>query len=83
MVEIGKFNTLTVVKIVDFGVYLDGGERGEKEMFLYATKIAKSREIDFYQVVNDDKENYLKQKQNTREDSGIISTPIKDRKSVV
>lgn len=29
MVEIGKFNTLTVVKIVDFGVYLDGGERGE------------------------------------------------------
>ncbi len=29
MVEIGKFNTLTVVKVVDFGVYLDGGERGE------------------------------------------------------
>ena len=29
MVEIGKFNTLIVVKIVDFGVYLDGGERGE------------------------------------------------------
>ena len=27
--EIGKYNTLTVVKIVDFGVYLDGGERGE------------------------------------------------------
>lgn len=29
MVEIGKFNTLTVIKIVDFGIYLDGGERGE------------------------------------------------------
>lgn len=29
MVEIGKYNNLTVVKIVDFGVYLDGGERGE------------------------------------------------------
>lgn len=29
MVEIGKYNTLTVVKVVDFGVYLDGGERGE------------------------------------------------------
>ena len=29
MVEIGRFNTLTVVKIVDFGIYLDGGERGE------------------------------------------------------
>ncbi|MEG0796126.1 MAG: S1-like domain-containing RNA-binding protein [Odoribacter sp.] len=29
MIEIGKYNTLTVVKIVDFGVYLDGGEWGE------------------------------------------------------
>lgn len=29
MIEIGKYNTLTVVKIVDFGVYLDGEERGE------------------------------------------------------
>lgn len=29
MVEIGKYNTLTVVKVVDFGVYLDGGEWGE------------------------------------------------------
>lgn len=29
MIQIGKYNTLTVVKIVDFGVYLDGEERGE------------------------------------------------------
>ncbi len=29
MVEIGKFNNLKVVKHVDFGVYLDGGELGE------------------------------------------------------
>lgn len=29
MIEIGKYNTLTVVKAVDFGVYLDGEERGE------------------------------------------------------
>jgi len=29
MVEIGKFNKLKVVKHVDFGVYLDGGELGE------------------------------------------------------
>lgn len=29
MVEIGKYNVLTVVKVVDFGVYLDGGEQGE------------------------------------------------------
>lgn len=29
MIQIGKYNTLTVVKVVDFGVYLDGEERGE------------------------------------------------------
>ena len=29
MLQIGKFNTLIVVKVVDFGVYLDGGEKGE------------------------------------------------------
>jgi predicted RNA-binding protein (virulence factor B family) len=29
MVEIGKCNNLTVVKIVDFGIYLDGGQDGE------------------------------------------------------
>lgn len=28
-VEIGKLNTLRVVKIVEFGAYLDGGNRGE------------------------------------------------------
>ena len=30
MIEIGKYNTLTVVKIVDFGVYLDGGEEWDE-----------------------------------------------------
>lgn len=29
MIKIGKFNTLRVVKSVDFGVYLDGSEAGE------------------------------------------------------
>lgn len=29
MVKIGKYNTLAVVKNVDFGAYLDGGEAGE------------------------------------------------------
>ncbi|CCZ09382.1 MULTISPECIES: CvfB family protein [Culturomica] len=29
MIEIGKYNTLTVIKAVDFGVYLDGEDRGE------------------------------------------------------
>lgn len=28
-IELGKFNRLTVVKTVDFGMYLDGGEAGE------------------------------------------------------
>lgn len=28
-IELGKFNTLRVVKVVDFGMYLDGGEEGE------------------------------------------------------
>lgn len=29
MVELGRVNQLTVVKLVDFGLYLDGGEQGE------------------------------------------------------
>ena len=29
MIEIGKYNSLRVVKFVDFGIYLDGEERGE------------------------------------------------------
>ncbi|MDR0982656.1 MAG: GntR family transcriptional regulator [Culturomica sp.] len=29
MIKIGGYNTLRVVKVVDFGVYLDGEERGE------------------------------------------------------
>lgn len=28
-IELGKFNQLEVVKLVDFGMYLDGGEEGE------------------------------------------------------
>ena len=28
MVEIGKYNTLKIVKDLDFGVYLDGGNGG-------------------------------------------------------
>ena len=29
MVELGKYNQLTIVKELDFGIYLDGGEKGE------------------------------------------------------
>ena len=28
-IELGKFNRLEIVKEVDFGLYLDGGEEGE------------------------------------------------------
>ena len=31
-IELGKFNQLEVVKEVDFGVYLDGGEEGPPVM---------------------------------------------------
>ena len=29
MIKLGDYNTLRVVKSVDFGLYLDGGENGE------------------------------------------------------
>ena len=29
MIKLGDYNTLRVVKHVDFGLYLDGGEAGE------------------------------------------------------
>ena len=38
-IELGKFNQLEVVKEVDFGVYLDGGEEGE---ILLPTRYAKT-----------------------------------------
>ena len=38
-IELGKFNQLEVVKEVDFGVYLDGGEEGE---ILLPTQIGRA-----------------------------------------
>ncbi|MFT3740676.1 MAG: S1 RNA-binding domain-containing protein [Breznakibacter sp.] len=29
MLNVGRYNTLNVVKRVDFGLYLDGGDKGE------------------------------------------------------
>ena len=43
----------------------------EDEMFLYASSIQKLRELDLYEVAQDDKNNYLKDKENIREDSGV------------
>lgn len=33
-IELGKFNQFEVVKQVDFGMYLDGGEEGEILLFI-------------------------------------------------
>lgn len=51
------------------------------DMFFYATKIEKSREIDLYQIVVDDKENYLKDKPNIQDDSGVVPFTIGNYKS--
>ena len=40
----GKYNTLKVVKFVDFGVYLDGGEMGE--ILLPARYVPETCEVD-------------------------------------
>lgn len=48
------------------------------EMFIYASRISKERMVDFYQVVQDDKERYISEKQNTRDDTGIVQTKIND-----
>lgn len=41
------------------------------EMFMYATTIEKVREIDLYEIVNNDKTSYFKDKENIRDDTGI------------
>ena len=46
------------------------------EMFMYATTIEKARELDLYEVVNDDKTSYFKDKENIRDDTGITKTKI-------
>lgn len=48
------------------------------EMFIYSSHISKERMVDFYQIVQDDKERYISEKQNIRDDSGIIQTNVND-----
>ncbi|MEX1002158.1 MAG: S1-like domain-containing RNA-binding protein [Crocinitomicaceae bacterium] len=47
MVEIGKTNTLRVVKEVDFGLYLDGGEE-QGEILLPTRYIPEGAEVDHF-----------------------------------
>ncbi len=44
MVNVGKYNTLRIVKEVDFGVYLDGGEAGE--ILLPAKYVPQEAHVD-------------------------------------
>lgn len=48
------------------------------EMFIYCSRISKERMVDFYQIVQDDKERYMSEKQNIRDDSGIVQTKVHD-----
>lgn len=47
MIEIGKINTLKVVKEVDFGLYLDGGDEFG-EILLPARYVADDMEVDHF-----------------------------------
>lgn len=46
MIEIGKMNTMKVVKEVDFGLYLDGGDLGE--ILLPTRYVPAGTEVDHY-----------------------------------
>lgn len=46
MLEIGKINTLKVVKEVDFGLYLDGGEKGE--ILIPQRYVPEGTEVDHF-----------------------------------
>ena len=51
MLQVGKFNKLKVVKTVDFGVYLDGGEKGEillPRKFVPEQSCSEGGEIDVF-----------------------------------
>lgn len=53
----------------------------QDEMYMYATTIEKKRELDLYEVASDDKTEYFKDKENIRDDSGIIQTTINNYKA--
>ena len=40
-IKLGDYNTLTIVKAVDFGLYLDGGDEGEMQRFLSSCSLPK------------------------------------------
>lgn len=53
----------------------------QDEMYMYATTIEKMRELDLYEVSSDDKTHYFKDKENIRDDTGIVQTTLNNYKS--
>lgn len=53
----------------------------QDDMYMYASTISKARELDLYEVASDDKKNYLKDKENIRDDSGILETTVDNNKA--
>lgn len=53
----------------------------QDEMYMYATTIGKMRELDLLEVATDDKTEYFKDKENIRDDSGIVQTTINNYKA--
>ena len=68
-------NSISYEIINDTNFVIDIASKKD-EMFIYASHIPKERMVDFYQIVQDDKERYISEKQNIRDDSGIIQTNI-------
>ena len=54
----------------------------EDDMYVYVSSIKKLHEIDFSSIVNDDRQSYMQNKQNIREDSGIYEGTINNTKSL-
>lgn len=53
----------------------------EDEMYMYATNINKTREIDLLDIVNDDFSLYLSDKENIRDNSSVVKSVIRDYKA--
>ena len=51
-------------------------------MFMYATVIPKTRELDLLEVATDDKTSYFKDKENIRNESGMVETTINNNKAI-
>jgi len=83
----GKFS-ISIPKNINYRINSDTNNQfsidlysTEDEMFLYASSIEKLRELDLYEVAKDDKDNYLSNKENIRDDSGIQNISINNYKA--